>query len=278
MANKTLFGRVCRLRIKTDAGELIIIDGFDMSFEIEKTREVQPNKAKFQIFNLPERIRNKMQLTDKDKIEFEAGYKLTASRVFIGDATHALSGTQGPDWVTTIEAQEGIKAYRSSYVAKSYGPGTPYKTIIEDVVKSFGVYKVTPQITKIISSLGKAAPNGLTVDGPSAKVLNDVLGGLGLAYSIQNDQIQILATSVGTSDLPAVKLGYDSGLVGIPQLGEKTEKATLSFQSLLQPELVPGRKVLLTTQGVKGTFVCDNVKHKGDNFGKEFYSHCQAFL
>ncbi len=261
----------------TEAGELIVVDGFDMSFDIEKTKEIQPNKAKFQVFNLPERIRNKMQLTDKAKVEFDAGYKTTTSQVFTGNATHALSDVQGADWVTTIEAQEGGKAYRSSYVAKSYGPGTPYKTIIEDVVKSFSVYKITPQITKVISSLGKAAPSGLTIDGPSAKVLNDVLNGLGLGYSIQNGQLQILKTGVG-SDLPPVKLGYDSGLVGIPQLGEKTDKATVSFQSLLQGELFPGRKVLLASPGIKGTFVCDNVKHRGANFGQEFFSHCQAFL
>lgn len=275
--SRALFGRVTRLLITPETGDQIQIEGFDMSFDIEKNLEPDPNKGKFTLYNLPEKVRAKLQLKDTAKIKFEAGYKTTAAVVFEGTLTHAISYISGADWVTDIESGEGSKAYRSSYVSKSYGKGTPYKTIIQDVVKTFDGYKVTPQITKLLASLGDAAPNGLVIDGPSAKVLNSMLRGFGMSFSIQRGQIQILQNG-GASDLPAVKLGYDSGLVDIPQLGEKKDKATVTFKSLLQPELFPGRRVIIASPGLNGTFIVADTKHKGANFGQEFYSVCQAAL
>jgi hypothetical protein len=277
-SGKRQFGRVVRVIVKSANGETTSIDGFDISFDVDKNLEPEPNKAKIKIYNLPEDFRNKLQLKDDSKITLEAGYRQTVAAIFEGNLTHALSGIEGPDWVTQITAEEGVKAYRSSYVAKSYGAGTPFKSVVEDIVKTFEGFKITPAITATLSSIGKSFPNGLTLDGQSAKVLNDILRGVGLGFSIQNGQLQILRTG-GANDQPAVQLDYSSGLVGIPQLGEKTDKATIKFQCFVQPEIVPGRRILLLEpKSVKGTYVCQTVKPKGSNFDNEFYDHIEAFI
>jgi hypothetical protein len=187
-SGKRQFGRVVRVIVKSANGETTSIDGFDISFDVDKNLEPEPNKAKIKIYNLPEDFRNKLQLKDDSKITLEAGYRQTVAAIFEGNLTHALSGIEGPDWVTQITAEEGVKAYRSSYVAKSYGAGTPFKSVVEDIVKTFEGFKITPAITATLSSIGKSFPNGLTLDGQSAKVLNDILRGVGLGFSIQNGQ------------------------------------------------------------------------------------------
>lgn len=273
------FGRVVRARISpADGSEVTLIEGFDVSFDIEKNTEQEPNKGKFKFYNLPEDLRNKLQLKDKDKISFEAGYKTTVASVFEGNVTHVLSGIEGPDWVTNIEAEEGGKAYRTSYVAKSYGEGTPFKTVVDDIVKTFEGLKVTPAVTATIANIGKTFPNGLTIDGSSARVLNSILQGVGLTYSIQNGQIQILASGA-SNDQPTIELDYSSGLVNVPQLGEKKDKATISFQCFTNPQIVPGRKVLLKEpKGARGVYVCNVVKIKGSTFDTEFYDTIEAFI
>lgn len=277
MAGKKLFGRVCRLTIKPKQGDSFKIEGFDFAFDVEKNTKPEPNKAEFTVFNLPDDVRAKLQLKDDAEIEFEAGYKTTAALVFKGNISHAIHYIDGPDMVTKIEAGEGHKAFRSSYVAKTYGAGTPFKTVVNDIVKTFEGFKVTPAITKVLSNIGKSFPDGITIDGKSARVLNDVLKGVGYEFSIQNNEIQILAQGVGASDAPAVKLDYTSGLVGIPQLGEKQGTPTLSFQSLVQPGLVPGRKVLVDWEGNGGKqVVVQEVKIKGSNFDTEYYSVCES--
>ena len=82
----------------------------------------------------------------------------------------------------------------------------------------------------------------------------------------------------GASDDPIIKLDYSSGLVDVPQLGEKKDKGTIVFKALIQPELIPGRKVFVDWLLDRGEFVCDSVKHKGSNYDNEFYSVVQAFL
>lgn len=278
MANKKFFGRVVRVTIKPKTGDGIILDGFDIAFDVDKNLEQEPNKAKITCYNLPDELRDKLQLKDDALLTLEAGYKQTYATIFEGNLTHALSAISGSDWVTNLEAEEKLKAYRSSFVAKSYGAGTPFKTVVEDIVKSFEGFKVTPEITRVISSIGETFPSGLTIDGPSAKVLSNVLRGVGLAFSIQNGQIQILEPGKA-SDKPPLVLDYSSGLVNVPQLGEKKEKATISFQCFINPELVPGRRVQLKEpKSVAGTYVAQVVKPKGSNFDNEFYDTVEAFV
>lgn len=271
------FGRVVRVHVKPKSADGFTVDAHDIAFDVEKTQEPEPNKAKVTLYNLEAAVRHKLQLKDDAEIEIEAGYVDTVATIFKGNITYAISELQGPDIVTSIEAEEGNKAYRSSFVAKSYGPGTPFKTVVKDIVKSFDGMGVTNEITKILDGIGDSFPNGLTIDGQSAKVLNDVLRGAGLAFSIQKGQIQIVKVG-GASDEPAIALGYSSGLVGVPRLGEKKEQATITFQSFIQAGLVPRRKVQLDWIDDQGEFVCQKVTHKGSNFDNEFYSTVEAFL
>lgn len=284
MAGK-LFGRRTRLTIRpkdADAfyidGKSIDRDGFDISFDIDKDMETKPNKAKFTVYNLPDNVRAKLEVDDNAVIEFEAGYKTTSAIVFKGNIAHVLSALEGPDMATHIEAGEGHKAYRKSYVAKSYGAGTPFKTVVEDIVKTFEGFKVTPAITRAISNVGKSFPNGLTIDGRSARVLNDVLKHGDLEFSINNNEIQIVKTDTRASDAPTIVLDYTSGLVNVPQLGDKDGKPKIDFQSLLQPGLVPGRKVQLDWGVGKKNVVVRTVKITGSNFEDAFYCNCEAAL
>lgn len=54
-----LFGRVVKMQVKPKVGDIVKIDGFDISFDIEKTLEREPNKAKFAIYNLPIAVQSK---------------------------------------------------------------------------------------------------------------------------------------------------------------------------------------------------------------------------
>lgn len=270
-----LYGRSVTVIVEPPNEEGFKVDGHDIAFAIEKTSEPEPNKGNIVIYNLEARLRNRLQLKDDAVVTLKAGYLTTAATIFRGNITHVNSGQQGEDIVTTIEAGEGHKPYRSSFVAKTYGKGTPFKTVVQDIVKTFEGFKVTPSITRIISSIGDSFPAGITLDGPSAKVLTDVLRGTGLAWSIQNGEIQLIETG-GASDQPLILLTYETGLVDLPKIGEKKDKATIEFKSFIQPGLFPGRKVSVNWIEGKGEFTCQKVQHKGSNFDDEFYSTVEA--
>lgn len=268
-----LYDRVVKVTVTPATGVAFRVEGHDIQFDVEKTREPDPNKGKVVIFNLEENLRNQLHLKDDSKISIEAGYKAKSSVIFTGNIVRAVSGRQGADIVTTIDAQESLKAYRRSVVAATFGPGTPFKTVVETIVRTFEGFKITPQITQVLSTIGKSFPDGLTLDGPSAKVLTDTLRGAGLAFSMQNGEIKIAGADDAYSDPPAV-LDYNSGLVDLPQLGEKKEngKTSISFKSLIRGDLYPGRKVELNWVDGRGSYKADVVKHKGSNFETEFYT------
>lgn len=283
MPRNKFFGRVVRVRVTPDPqnapGEVVLVDGFDVDFDVEKTSEREPNKGKIVVYNLPEDVRSRLQLKDDSRVVLEAGYRLgTVATIFEGNSKHAPSAQTDVDWVTTIEALEASKAYRNSFAAKSFGPGTPFKTVVEYVVQTFEGFKITPAITRTLASVGDAFPNGITIDGPSAKVLSDVLRGAGLAFSIQNNEIQLLREGAA-NDQPAVSLDYSSGLVGTPQAGTKQDKGMVQFESFLDPRIFPGRRVtLLEPRSFKGTYVAQTVKHKGSTSGGDFITTTEAFV
>jgi uncharacterized protein YggU (UPF0235/DUF167 family) len=276
-AGARLFGRVVRVTVTPEAGKPTIINTFDVAFEVEKTIEQEPNKGKVTIYNLPEDLRSRFQ-SEKSVVTLEAGYKKTVAQIFKAEIRVTASKIVEADWETTIELREHDKAYRQSVVAKSFGAGTPLKVVVNAITKSFTGLKVSAQATKLLASVADTLPAGLTIDGPSAKVLNDVLRGAGLAWSVQNGEIQILASGKA-SDAPPILLDYSSGLIGVPEPAEsKEDKKFLKLTSLLQPDLVPGRRVRVDSPLVRGDYVCQKVTHKGSTFDNEYYSHAEAVV
>jgi len=306
-ASTLLFGRYAAVRIGIPGkqGKLLesisqdnegeIVQGIRMSFKIEKTSEASPNKAQIDLYNISP---NTIELlhTKGVAIGLEVGYgiiggaKPVAKLVFSGDVFKCVTLKKGADYVTTIENGDGLNAFQNSNVNASFAPGTPVKSVIEQVVGNFGGLGVGEV------NLGDAASsqfvNGFTASGSARDTMDQLAGKTGTEWSVQNGLVQVLPVNSFTSFPPVLLQSVaderggepiNTGLIGSPTLSgfshSKEKKFHgVEFKALLNPELAPGRRVHIKSKNDKvfGTFVVRKVTHNGDTRTGPWFSECEG--
>lgn len=272
--SEPLFDRVVTLAIAGNE-----LDGYDVEFEVEKTLEAQPNKAKIKVFNLPEEIRVAAQQAHA-QVNLKAGYRRTAGQIFQGDIRYSASAVVGADWVTVIEAGDGEKAYREATVSLTWAKGKPLKNIVQEIVGTFDGLLPGDFEKTIGTKLKEQFPRGGALNGNSMRVLDELLRGYGFRVSIQDGKFQFVDAS-GENQRVAVVLTPDTGLINEPELGEKdknTGKAKGKVKCLLQPTIVPGSVIDVEgTSTIKGRFVAQKVVHTGNNgYAQPFYTDVEV--
>lgn len=250
-------------------------------FDIVKTGTSKPpNKARLEIYNLSEDSRSKIQEQKRLPVSIKAGYRGNIAQLFIGDmrfgnSSKVGSSKEGADWVTTIEAGDGAKEFKSKRISQSLAPGTKVTDALKKAAEALGVG--TGNLDKVIAAGSKRAglseyTNGTVLSGKASDSVDNIVKSMGLEWSIQDGQLQILEPKQTTQDT-AVVLESGTGLVGSPAAGDKgIVKAT----SLLQPDIFPGRKIQLKSFAFEGTFFkATKVRHTGDTWGTKWFTEME---
>ena len=261
-----------------------------VKFAIEKSDNRDPNCSSLEIYNLSEPNRRVLQagaeLAETSRkaglfydwpLVIESGYAGSMGMVFSGDIVHADSHLEGVDWKTTIEAEDGGNRYRYARLPKgglSFGAGTPVLTVLTALATALGV------------GLGNSAAHfalgaqrgylnfdhGVALTGRVVKLLNKYVTSAGYHWSIQDGQLQVLAPDETLMDSITV-LSSLTGLVGSP---EKGEKGVIKAKSLLQPSIKPGRRVMMLSKAITGSYKATKVSIFGDTWGTDWYTEFEG--
>ena len=252
-----------------------------MSFKIEKTGTKDPSKADLTIWNLAEQTRSKFQ-TEKEPVIIEAGYVGNRSQIFSGDMSYGSSMRQGTDWVTKFQAGDGETKFRSSRVNESFKPGVTLKAMFKKVAEATGL-GLGNVINKINAGDFRGSleevTNGAVLSGNAMNELDKLAQSMGFGLQIRDGQLEILRANETTEDT-AIRLEMESGLIGVPELGEK---GAVKARSLLRGGLFPARKVEIIARRtgeagfeINGFFRVGRVVHSGDTWGPDWYSDIEA--
>lgn len=297
-----LFDRDVSLVIGQSGGKGVEVAGLRIEFSIEKTSTETLNNSTINIYNLSPDSQKLIE-TPNNAVILKAGYKqdVGAKTIFVGIVRRSLTVRSGPDWVTKLELDDGLIAYRDSKRAFSFPAGVSGLAVLRNVAASFGL-----DVRQFPTIQDKAYPAGFSFVGRSREAMTKVCNYLGLEWSIQNQEIQVIKKG-GVVQRTAIVLSEDTGLIGSPALEAKTlsDKAAakegitvntagviqrrkanadgevdtkLEVQgykvtSLLQPTIEPGSIVQLKTRAIDGTFFrVEKVQHSGSNFGGDFHS------
>lgn len=262
------------------------------SFKVEKTSAKEPNKATIEVYNLSESNRSILKdgadivartiaLAQKAKVApvwqwpliVEAGYVGSREQLFTGDVVYAQSKRDTTSWITTIEAEDGGIQFSNARIKQSFGPGTTLQTVLLACAKALGV-GIGNSMTKLAAPKRSLVvyKKGLVLSGKVSDVLDKQCTNAGYKWSIQDGQLQLLAK--GETLIESVPiLSATSGLIGSPELGEA---GSIKCQSLLRGTIKPGKRIIVESQLVKGTFKVDRVTHSGDTWGSNWYSEIEA--
>jgi hypothetical protein len=297
-----LFDRVASLTVGQSGKEGILIEDLRFSFKIEKRLTETLNNSTLSIYNLNPDSRKLVQ-TPNNAVILKAGYRNDAGAVtcFVGIVRRCLTVRDGVDWRTDFELDDGLIAYRDSKHSMSFAPGRKGIDVMIAVANKFNLpIRALPE-----NISNKTYPQGWAFVGRTREAMTSVCQYLGLEWSIQNQEIQILKKG-GSLKRTAIVLSSDTGMIGSPALEAKTmsEKAAakigisatsagvikrrkedakgevddmLEIQgykitSLLQPTIEPGHVIKLEAEGVDGFFKVEKIEHIADTHGADWKS------
>lgn len=262
------------------------------SFRIEKTDSPEPNKATVEVFNLnaanrailkegADLVAKAIEAAKKLGVPpswewpliVEAGYTSGVSQLFSGDVTFARSVKERVDWITTIEAEDGGPKFANARINKSFGAGTTLTALLTQIANQFGLGLGNSIAHFLVPKRGRVLfKKGVVISGKVSDVLDTYCATAGYTWSIQDGQLQILESSETLVEA-IVKVSPSTGLVGSPELGEE---GVVTFRSLLQGQIRPGKRVILDSKAVKGTFKIQRVTYIGDTWGTDWYTEAEG--
>jgi len=253
-----------------------------VEFAIERNDNRDPNVASLKIHNLSAANRKLLQQGSElaevtPNYEWplivKGGYLGGSKQLFSGDISFAQSHREGVTWVTEIEARDGGKKYSSARFNQTFGPGTTVQALLTFAAIALGVGLGNSAMKFADARRGFVVfKKSVTVTGRVSKTLDRYIGGLGFDWSIQDGQLQVLGPNevlVGE----AIFLSAQTGLIGAPERGEK---GSVTFKSLLNGDIIPGRQVILSSDQVTGPFRVTRCGYIGNTWGNDWYTEAEG--
>jgi hypothetical protein len=294
------FGRKASLLVLPPNDE----PGYDLSelhfrFVVRAADVETPNTLTVRVWNVaPDvvaRIRNPDfagETGPGPRVKLQAGYEGNLAIIFDGTIKQTRSGKENPtDTYFDILAGDGDRPYNEALIRAVIAAGPlqgqarfdAIKKAFEDAGAATGGY-IPPIVFPV-------APRGRVLFGMARDGMRDLADSLGMSWSIQNGQLQLLPRQ-GYLPGQAVVLNAQTGLIGRP---EQTENG-IRAKCLLNPLIRIGGLVQIdnksinqttireqgfpqytsfslpapvTDEGVYRVYVAD---HFGDTRGQEWYS------
>jgi hypothetical protein len=252
-----------------------VVTDLRLSFTVERSLGSDPNTCSITITNLAETTRAAFQ-TKPLHIRLDVGFDGNTERLFTGDLRWAHSKRTRTGWDTIMQIADGDRAYRFARVNRSFKSGVTTKTALEETAKSMGLK--FPTTLEDAKELFTKFQSGLTLSGPSSREMTRLLKPHGMNWSIQNGQLQILRNRDARQE-QAILVNQDTGMIGSPEFGSPPQPGkppVLSVRMLIYPSVVPGSKIRVESDEIKGLFRVDRVTHTGDTHGSEWYTTMEA--
>lgn len=292
---KTSFEVKIKLEI---AGADFVIEGADVSFECEKDRESNFNKATVTVYNLSDSTYNRLkdktnyvrvyldclytegyqlifqgnlrQLQKRRKTTTKSKYtkkgklrKTKAIKPHYNEPAIRQEADSG-DIATIIELEDGKNNYfQKGYYQKTYAGQISLQQIINDMItfcKNNG-YPVG-QVDNVANN--KIYSRGQVLNGDIMSLLNKYCAVGGCRVSVQNNSLTIIKSGQPSETFCIL---LDGSYCTKPE--EDTEKK-INLEAPLMPNLNPENIVKCNFKTIKGYYRVSKVKHQVDTFGENF--------
>jgi hypothetical protein len=238
------------------------------AFVVEKNLKPSPNKVGLRVWGLGPDKRAALEASTDVPIQIDAGYLEGISTIFLGRVRNLRSrpNEDGLGWITEAGAGDGEQQIRSARAAVSLAPGTSADLALRDLVRSLGVSPGNVESAVTLVAARKLFASGGVLFGAGRREMSSVCLSLGLEWSVQDGALQILERGKALEGR-AIFLSPTTGLIGAPSQNAKREA---SIRCLLQPDIAPGRIVVVDSETLRGQFRIEKTTHKGDTHGAEW--------
>jgi hypothetical protein len=263
-----LFDRDYTVTVSLPGGLLgIAITGLRCVFSVKKNLKSQANTVDLKIYNLSDANSSAIQSLPQAVIQIDAGYVGQTSTLFLGDVRTNTVVREGADLVTHMGAGDGEKAIQHSRISQPFHKGSTIQQVLTALAGALGVDPGNvPQAAAALAPFGSMFTMGTVLHGSAARELTRILASVGYDWSIQNGKLQILSITkalLGT----AILLGEGTGLLDSPSIDKD---GMLNCKALMQPDVFPGRLLVLSSEKLQGQFRVEETTHTGDTHGTDW--------
>lgn len=244
-----------------------------LNFTIERTQGgIAAGETNIAIYNLTQASRawiENVRRAATKKVFLFAGYQQDTRLIFSGEYFYAWTERKGPDLVTTLQSISGLSLFQRAHMEFS-GFNNAYQVYNAIVAKlaTFGLVAgyMSPKVQSLLTNAVYTKP--YADSGAVTRVLDNLVRRFKLKWSVDSGQLNIYDPS-DYEDQSEFFLSSDTGMVGFPS---KTDQGGWKVSSLLNPELVPGKKVLVRSKEFKADTELKIVKltHVGDTLEGEW--------
>lgn len=241
-----------------------------VQFKVTRTSSKEPNEAAVSIYNLAPETR--VALQEKDILtQIECGYADNVHQIFLGRLDYARSFREGADWVTSFQSTDGGRAFRKSRINLSLkGPVKPER-VLDEIGKSMDL-----DLGNLKQKVAEGGPRkavksflgGFVASGKAEAELTKITNTMGLQWSVQDEQLNVLAPDETLGTLARV-LSPATGLIGSPEPGDK---GRITARCLILPNLIPNSRVKIEAREIEGFYKVEKVTYTGDTWGNDWYS------
>jgi hypothetical protein len=190
--------------------------------------------------------------------------------------TYAASKPSGADIETMIQASEGGRAFKHAHVSRAFAGGTTVLAAIREAALSMGL--TVPARVASLPDLQRQFAQGITLAGRVSDELSRLLEPLGLGWSVQDGELQILGER-GLAPGQAILLDQAAGLIGSPEVAPPSKpgkKPTTTLSCLLMPEARPGVELKLASRTANGRYRIAEAGHVGDTHGPDWTTNMEV--
>lgn len=250
------------------------VSGLDVEFRVKKNLKIEPNTCELKIYNLSSTTRRFLEQPKSLNVLVSAGYGAELAQLFLGQVRRAYSYKDGQDFVTEISTGDSEKEIQKSRIKLSLGPKVSADVALTAIASSLkiGMGNVQAAAAKLKARGVTPFGRGTVLTGYSADLLTMFCKSADLEWSIQDGVLQILDIDAALQN-QAVLLDSDHGLIGYPKVdGTGIVTAT----ALIQPGLMPGRKIDLESVTVKGGYRIIECEWQGETNGMAWQCTFQA--
>lgn len=244
---------------------------FRISFKIEKDSEGKANKANIQIYNLNHESLSFLE-RDNTIVFLKVGYGDALSNIFFGDLIRPNTKREGADVITILECGDAEAVLKTANIQIGLSPGATNKQIFQMAAEKLNVS------TGFLDELPEIKyANGFSHAGQVSKLLDQICGQVNYKWSIQDGELLLLGPKK-TDQATAVYLTSETGLLGYPL----TTKDGVEFDALLNPDIRPGRAVVIESarfmKGQGQTVKIRKTVHEGDTHGDKWNVHAEGAI
>lgn len=262
------FGRTWKMIIEGATEQWTFGMPFTINFRSSATGTPTANVAHFQIYNLPEKVRNDLVKDSWDdlayrRMSFSAGYESESqlSVIFVGNVTWSYSYRQGPDWITTIDALDGNWGMTKGKINCVVPGNASFTQILRTIALALPNVKIGAISNSLKPATAGMGQRTVSVVGNPWQALIDRIIPLNAHISINKETLNILAQGEYIpSNGGLTEITEEMGIIGSPQ----RQVALSTFTLVFEPRLEVHQKLSIqSSQPYSGDHSVLSIEHQG---------------